>query len=335
MRKKTLWKAVLPAVLLVQPSWGVAADAPAAGPARQVAAEDGHAEHADATAENGSRREKGGGSTAWTDYPVLKVRAGGEGRDRRLVMVIPQGISVGSIDAYSNNLDDARGHRQLPLEMAGARLDRPEDGGFHWLSAREEQDDKVRVASTVHFFAGSSGKNPTAMFMQQKHELEIIPQPYPREHSRYRANEDWKFLLRFNGKPLTSQKLLLQTANGTRTELVSDAQGRVTIRIPDDFKDESRPKTAGDHAHERRSADFILATEHMEGGKNYLTTFNAAYGTDAFDQRSLAMGLGFTLLGMVGASPLLRQRKDRKADAHAGKNTDAPVMGEAPKKEDA
>jgi len=68
----------------------------------------------------------------------------------------------------------------------------------------------------------------------------------------------------------------------------------------------------------------VLATEHAEGGKTYLTGFNSSYGPDAFDQRSLAMGLGFTLLGMMGAVPLLRQRKaatkataDQAADAVA------------------
>ena len=246
---------------------------------------------------------------AWTAFPTLKTRMSGQGRE---VTVVPQNIVANSIDAYSNDIKDAKGHRQLPLDMAGAKLDKPKAGGFHWLAAREEQADMIRVASTVHFFSGSDGKNPTALFMQQKHELEIIPQPYPREHSRYRANEDRKFLVRFNGKLLVNQKVILQSMNGTDTGLFSDAQGLITVRIPDDFKAEVQQKTAGSHDHGRRSADFVLATRHTEGGKNYLTAFNGSYGPDAFDQRSLAMGLGFTLLGMIGAVPLLRHRKNMK-----------------------
>ena len=265
-----------------------------------------------------------GKPAAWTAFPMLKIRMGGESRERRMVTIVPQGIVAGSVDAYSNNAEDARGHRQLPLEMAGARLDKPESGGFHWLAAREEQSGEGRGASTVQFFSDRGGKNPAAMFMQQKHELEIIPQPYPREHSRYRANEDWKFLVRFNSKPLANQKVLMETMNGTRAELVSDARGVIMVRIPDDFKAEEPKKTAGGHDHGRRSSDFVLATEHAEGGKNYLTAFNASYGTDAFYQRSLAMGLGFTLLGMIGAVPLLRQRKDAKPVAtEATKDGDA------------
>ena len=130
--------------------------------------------------------------------------------------------------------------------------------------------------------------------------------------------------MRFNSKPLANQKVLMETMNGTRAELVSDARGVIMVRIPDDFKAEEPKKTAGGHDHGRRSSDFVLATEHAEGGKNYLTAFNASYGTDAFYQRSLAMGLGFTLLGMIGAVPLLRQRKDAKPVAtEATKDGDA------------
>lgn len=283
-----------------------AASAPAAAQQGMAAAE--HAGHAGVGAAADKRM-------TWTAIPTLKTRMNGESRERRAVMVVPQGIVANRIDAYSNDTDDEKGRRQLPLDMAGARLDKPAAGGFHWLAAREEQGGQVKVASTVHFFSERGGQNPTALFMRQKHELEIIPQPYPREHSRYRANEDWKFLVRFNGKPLVDQWVRLETQNGYKADFISDAQGIATIRLPDDFKAETRQKTAGGHDHGRRSADFVLATEHAEGGKNYLTAFNASYGADAFDQRSLAMGLGFTLLGMMGAAPLLRQRKDAKRAA--------------------
>lgn len=254
---------------------------------------------------------------AWTAFPTLKTRMGGEGRDGKVVTVIPQGIVADSIAAYSNDVADAQGRRQLPLDMAGARLDKPARGGFHWLAAREEQNGRVKVASTVYFFS-NPGKNPTALFMQQKHELELIPQPYPREHSRYRANEDWKFLVRFNGKLLVGQKVSLETQNGSKSELISDEQGVITVRMPDDFKPEDEKAAAGMHEHRRRSSDFVLATEHVDGAKNYLTAFNSSYGTDALDQRSLAMGLGFMLLGMLGATPLLRQRETikKKTDNH-------------------
>ena len=246
----------------------------------------------------------------WTDKPLLKTKSGGESRER--ITVVAQNIVADGVDAWSNRLADAAGQRRLPLDMAGAKLDKPASGGFHWLAAREERGDTVRVASSVYYYGERGAENPTDMFMTQKHELEIVPQPYPREHSRYRANEDWRFLVRFNGQPLPDQKVVLETSNGSRQELASDARGIVVASIPDDFKAETEDK-AGGNGHGRPGADFVLATEHADGGKRYLTAFNAAYGKNAFDQRSIAMGLGFTLLGMLGAAPLLRQHRKGEA----------------------
>lgn len=276
-------------------------------------------EHANHAAHGAAEMGGAARPTSWTAFPMLKTKMSGETRERRVITIVPQGVVANSIDAYSNNLEDVKAYRQLPLEMAGAKFGKVESGGFHWLSAREEQGSMVRVASTVYYSSERGAQSPTAMFMRQKHELEIIPQPYPREHSRYRANEDWQFLVRFNGKLLANQKVLMETANGSRAELSSDAQGVVTVGIPDDFGKAAQKKSGDSHDHGRRSADFVLAVEHADGGRTYLTAFNASYGADAFDQRSLALGLGFTLLGMAGAVPLLRQRKDSKP-AHESAN---------------
>lgn len=259
-----------------------------------------------------------GKPAAWTSYPMLKTRMSGENREQMVITAMPQNIVVNNIDAWSNNLKDENAHRQLVMGMGGAKLDKPSSGGFHWLSAREEQGDKVLVASSVYSFAGSGAKDPTAMFMQQKHELEIIPQPYPREHARYRADEDWKFLVHFNGAPLSEQKILLETQNGTKSEWRSDAQGLVAVHFPDDFKAEDEPGDAGKHSRGMPGSDFVLVAEHVESGKTYLTAFNGSYGKNAFDQRSLAMGLGFTLLGMIGAVPLLRWRKNGQKGEETG-----------------
>lgn len=255
---------------------------------------------------------------AWTAYPILKTRTSGE-RRTQTVTVVPQNIAANGIAAWSNNLKDGNGRHQLELEMAGARLDKPSSGGFHWLAAREEQDGRVRVASSVYYFGERGAEDPTALFLRQKHELEIIPQPFPREHSRYRANEEWRFLLRFNGQPLPGQKLALETQNGSKAEFLSDAQGVAVVHLPDDFKAAEESKDAAAHDHgARRGADFVLAAEYSDGGKSYLTAFNSSYGTNAFDQRSLALGVGFMLLGMAGAVPLLRQHKQK--DMEEGSN---------------
>lgn len=308
------WVYVWVAILLFA-SPGYAAESASVAVQSQSAADE-HANHAaDGAAEMGGAARP----TSWTVFPTLKTKVNGKDRERRVITVVPQGMAANRIDAYSNNPDDTQAQRELVLEMAGARLGKLESGGFHWLSAREEQGSLVRVVSTVYYSSERGAQSPTAMFMRQKHELEIIPQPFPREHSRYRANEDWQFLVRFNGKPLANHKVLMETANGSKAELASDAQGVVTVGIPDDFGKAAQKKSGDSHDHGRRSADFVLATEHADGGRTYLTAFNSSYGADAFDQRSLALGLGFTLLGMAGAVPLLRQRKGSKP-AHESAN---------------
>lgn len=258
---------------------------------------------------------------AWTAAPILKIKTSGPNREQTVITVVPQNIVAGNIDAWSNNLKDENGHRQLVLEMAGARLDKPAAGGFHMLTAREERAGAIRVASTVYYFGERGAQNPTAMFLRQKNVLEIIPQPFPREHARYRANEDWKFLVRFNGMPLANQKVSLETSNGSKSELLTDVSGVLSLHVPDDFKPEAESKQAGGHNHGGRAgAELVLATEYHDGGKAYLTAFNSSYGPNALDQRSLILGLGFTLLGMLAAVPLLRERKARNASGTTGRN---------------
>lgn len=247
-------------------------------------------------------------SKLWTQLPLLKPRMKGQDMASRSVSILPQNIAAAAIEAWSNDLHDANGHRQLSMEMGGAPLDKPATGGFQMLTAREVQGDTVRVASTVHYFGERGGKNPTAMFDQVKHELEIVPQPYPREHSRYRANEDWQFAVRFKGQPLASQKVVLETSNGGRAEFMTDAAGVANVHVPDDFNTETVQSKAGSHGM-RRGADFVLAVSHADGGQQYLTAFNSSYGEEAYSNRSLTMGLGFMLLGMLGAAPLLRKRQ--------------------------
>ncbi|OHC82418.1 MAG: hypothetical protein A3J87_03015 [Sideroxydans sp. RIFOXYB12_FULL_59_6] len=247
-------------------------------------------------------------SRSWTQLPLLKARMQGQDMASRSVSMQPQSIAADAIEAWSNDLDDANGHRQLPIGMGGAPLDKPASGGFQMLTAREVQGDSVRVASTVHYFGERGGKNPTAMFDQLKHELEIVPQPYPREHSRYRANEDWQFAVRFKGQPLAGQKVVLETSNGSQSEFMTDAQGVVKVHMPDDFKPEEAQSKGGSHGM-RRGSDFVVAVSHADGSLQYLTAFNSSYGEEPFNKRSLAMGVGFMLVGMLGAAPLLRKRE--------------------------
>src|SRR5512135_2161804 len=58
---------------------------------------------------------------AWTGYPLLKTRTSGESRDLAVTALVPQNIVATNIDVWSNDLKDDHGHRQLALDMSGAK----------------------------------------------------------------------------------------------------------------------------------------------------------------------------------------------------------------------
>lgn len=277
---------------------------------------DGAEMHVAAEGETGTARTNKVGRNSWSNYPMLSIKMGGASRASRTVSAVPQNFAAASIEAYSNNIDAADAHRKLDVDLSGGKFEQSSTGGFHMLIARGQNDAVIEVASTVYYNGERSARNPTEMFLQQKSDLEVIPQRFPREHSRYRANETWNFLVRFNGQPLADQRVNLETSNGTHAELKTDASGILTLKVPDDFKEpdlSAERKSGHDHGN-RRGSDFVLAVRYSSSGKSYLTTFNSSYGPDAFNQRNLAFGVGFVLLGMIAATPLVRKRKEGKAD---------------------
>lgn len=238
---------------------------------------------------------------AWTHYPLLQM-----GGARGAATVRPSGIAAGEVEIIGPS-DLAPTLRQ-PLAAGAARLEpaTPGSGNYHWLQARSESSDTVAVASSV-WYVSNPGPAPTALLARVKSELEIVPLPLPREHSSYRESEKWRFLVRFWGKPLAGQALVLETEHGSRSRFVTDAGGEATVLFPRDF-----PATA-DGADAPRRAAFVLAAEKTAGDRHYLTAFNATYSPDADRHRSLAWGAAFGLLGMVAATPLLRRRPARQA----------------------
>ena len=234
-------------------------------------------------------------AASWTTAPLLTIKTRSSGE--RAVQV--DNLQVAQVDAYSSQSRD--GARHLPLDLAGARLDQPKVGGFHWLSAREQVGNLEKVASTVYYY-NHPGVNPQSMLLARKYALELIPQPIPREHSRYRSGETWPFLLRFNGQALPNHPVQLDTQNGTHLSLRSDGQGVLHLLFLHDFK--LQPASS-----QRRSAGFVVTTAYQQNGYHYQTSFNGQYAPGALDGRSLALGMGFMFFGMLVAAPLLRQRK--------------------------
>ncbi len=233
--------------------------------------------------------------------------------NRAAALITARGLTAGGVTVYAaDGPPDAR-KREFAIGAEGARIEAvaPKTGNYHWVVAREESPELVKVASTAWHF-GNPGDGPTDMLAATKHELEIVPAPLPREHRSYREAEKWKFLVRFNGQPLAGQALTMETEFGSRTSAITDAMGIVTLVIPRDFKQPQ--KGDGETEDPRARGRFVLATEKEDGGKRYLTAFNYSYTQDPERSRSLGWGAAFGILGMVAATPLLRRRQQAQGD---------------------
>lgn len=264
------------------------------------------------TAEGREGRSGMRGGREWTHYPlILPVMAPrGERGGNTLAL---KNLEASALDVYSP--DQVR--RQIPVAAEGTKVEpvAPKSGNYYWVTARAESENHVGVASTATYFS-NPGAAPTALLQASKHELEIVPQPLPREHGAYRESEKWQFLLRFNGKPLAGKKLTMETEFGSKIAFTSGADGMATVLFPYDFK-EQEPGTGGGHHGGPRRAKFVLAAEHEDGSKHYLTAFNYSYSPDAERGKNLWAGLGFGAFGMLLATPLLRRKKPENGTKEA------------------
>lgn len=245
----------------------------------------------------------------WTQYPLITPAMRRGERDRMSTGLTEKNIETESFEVFAPDSSVADARRKVPVEAEGTVIKAlPKLGNYYWVAARQEKDGKVIVASTPYYF-GEPGPAPTRMLLEQKYELEIIPQPLPREHGSWRESEKWQFLLRFNGQPLANKALRMETEFGSKTAFISDEKGMVTVLFPRDFKPTEKNPGQGGHSHGPRRAKFVLATEHDDGGKHYLTAFNHTYSADADRKRDLLTGVGFGVFGMLLAAPLLRRKK--------------------------
>ncbi len=182
----------------------------------------------------------------------------------------------------------------------------PRRGGYHWVGVREVRGRYVDSANTVLYFS-NPGPAPRGMLTARKSELDILPVELPREHRHYRAGERWDFLVRLHGEPLPGASVRFVSRNGTRERLRTDARGLVSVVFPSDFAD--LPEPSPGHGHRgRRKAGFVLSVSHDDGESVLNTSFNYHYIPGAYYNKDLRLGIGFAVLGMVAATPLIRRR---------------------------
>lgn len=251
----------------------------------------------------------------WTGYPVLLAGKGRGGRSvKSLILGNLWAPAVQAVRPFDGPLIPEGGRVSEPVKDSVARVRSvPGTGGYYWVTARQEDEGRVMTASTVTYFS-NPGPAPRDMLSVPKGGLEIVPMPLPREHSRYRETETWRFLVRYEGLPLTGHPVVLETETGVRRDLTTDQKGMVAVTFPEGVGKrrnlhEGHDGGGGARHHGPPRAGFVLAAEHEVGEKSHLTAFNATFSPGPYAGKSLWTGVGFAAAGMLLATPLLRRRR--------------------------
>ena len=193
---------------------------------------------------------------------------------------------------YKMNIEDS-GKVSLKME---------EDGGYYLVRViGHGPEGEEAIASTFKYFS-KPGPAPRDLLNAKRPGFEIVPAILPREHSRFRENQTWPFRVRLNGNPVSHATVLLETSNKSKLEFITDDDGVAQVTLPDDFPD--IPKDQWSHGRPPASK-FVLSVR--DGA--LLATFNGDYSLDAYGNKNLWAGVGFAVLGMVVAVPLVRRRK--------------------------
>ena len=198
----------------------------------------------------------------------------------------------------------------------GTELLRPDDGritvprtgmdNYHALVARQERGGVMETAVRyVYQFDKPSGRSPVEILGAEKAALEIVPDPLPREHYHYHTDQDRGFLLRFHGRPVAQHPVTLETSHDSRLQGVTDAEGRVVLRIPDDFPGVE----AG--VRDPRRADFFVSAAYQAGDQVYRTTLGAEYRVNPRHWRSSGAGLAVAGIGLLVGGLLGRLGRKR------------------------
>jgi hypothetical protein len=191
------------------------------------------------------------------------------------------------------------------LEVGNGTVEFPRTGvgNYHAIVAEWEGDaGKGTLISYKEVRGKPSGQSPRELLAADKTELEIVPDPLPREHYRYHTAESWGFRLRFQGKPLADTRVVLHTENGSRLEADSDAQGYLDFKLPDDFPEvlpgrDSNPP-----------GEFRLGVAHESEGRRYQSVLVALYHPNPRHWRSFGGGLGVLMLGLAAGFVVARRR---------------------------
>ncbi|MEO5331651.1 MAG: hypothetical protein H7839_06470 [Magnetococcus sp. YQC-5] len=246
----------------------------------------------------------------WTPHPVLRKEVKG----RSQVRIVDVSSNLKEIDLYPPSVgrDPAQAKLTIPMTKEGAALMvHNAMGNYHWISAQSMDQKEEFTWGSVHFFS-MPGPSPSVMLTVPKSRLEIIPQPLPREHSTYRAEETWAFLVRFDQRALPNELVTFYAPMQLEQRFFTDDQGVVLVRFPS-FPTPKATQTPPVKTHRRPVQPFQLAVEWQTSAKRFVTVFQYEYGPSPLFNRHPFLGWMVAGLGMAGGVLLWRPRQGSKA----------------------
>ncbi len=178
---------------------------------------------------------------------------------------------------------------------------------YHAIVAEKDWGDaKEAVIRYEYTFGRPSKRSPSELAAAIKTEFEIVPDPIPREHYRYHADQTWGFILRLHGEPAANLAVVFESENGTRLESQTDKTGRVTFHLPDDFPD------VVEGERDRRSSAFAIMAETTDDGIEYQTMLTSDYSMSPSHWQSSELGLLVASIGLITGGLIGRVRQGDK-----------------------
>ncbi|NOQ78974.1 MAG: hypothetical protein GQ546_06195 [Gammaproteobacteria bacterium] len=214
-----------------------------------------------------------------------------------------------NINSIINYIDPSLKVLSLTNEDNSNKYILPKSGmdNYHALVA-ERKGDALHESSLryVYMRGKPSGYSPENLIKNHKLPLEIVPEPMIREHWRFYTNNRHTFQILFNEKPLADTWVILQTTNGSKFDSKTNAEGKVSFILPDDFKDIKPGRRAN------KPQEFILRTVHIADDITYKTNFSSKYSVNPSHWQSNSGGLLALSIGFISGLVIMR-RHNRNA----------------------
>lgn len=229
------------------------------------------------------------------------------GHARRAPKPLPLGDTSGArITFWKPDLET----QSLVARDQGVTLPRTGIAAYYALVAEWDRPAGREALIRYQYMNGRpTDHSPRELLAAEKTDLEIVPDPLPREHYRYYSNARWGFRVRFQGEAVADASVRLSTEHGSELQATTDIEGRVSFVLPDDFPQVHPGREAN------APAQMTLQVEQVDREKLYVTRLSAAYHADPGHWQSTPWGVGVAALGLLaGLAGSLRLRNGNKGN---------------------